>query len=427
VNPLRWFGRGRAEPPRVSIVMPSLNQARFIGQAIASVMAQLDEGLELVVADGGSSDGTLELLAAAAAAHPGRLRWASAPDGGPAQAVNAAVAQARGAIIGWLNSDDLYAPGAVARALARFRDHEDEVLVYGAGEHIDDQGTRIGPYPTREPATPLADWADGCHICQPTAFLRREVFTGLGGLDPTLRAAFDYDFWLRLLKAYPGRIGCLAEVQAQSRLHAGAITLRMRECVALEGMRVVHRHIGPAPAHWLLTHFDELQAGFPFEGAGDPLQPRLRALVAQAAAWLAPQALDAAQGRLSNHRALQLAQDGFFATVQADGWAPPVLDLRLRQPPRPYANLRLSCRHASPRGGRLRLDITAPDGESRRVEPRPGPFEIDIPLRDQRPQSRQIFRVVCANPFVPADCEAGSTDRRPLAFQVDAVRLQPAP
>jgi hypothetical protein len=121
-----------------------------------------------------------------------------------------------------------------------------------------------------------------------------------------------------------------------------------------------------------------------------------------------------------------LARPGFFAPVHADGWAPPVLDLRLRQPERPYTHLRLNCRHASPGGGRLKLDVFTPEGEVLHLEPRPGRFEISLPLHEQRPQARQIFRVVCHTPFVPANCEAGSSDGRSLAFRVDGVQLQSA-
>lgn len=422
---LQLFRPGRPAPPQISVVMPTLNQAPFLAEAVASVMSQNIESLELVVADGGSTDGTLGILASLAATYRGRLRWASVPDGGPAQAVNAAVARCRGAIIGWLNSDDLYTPGALQRALEAFARQPDAVLVYGEAEHIGAHGERIGAYPTRRPSTPLAQWVEGCHICQPSAFFRREAFAALGGLDSSLRAAFDYEFWLRLLKAHPGRIGFVPQVQAQSRLHAGAITLRFRERVALEGMQVVHRHLGPAPVHWLLTHFAELQAEHPFEAETFDLADRLHALVWQASGWLTADSVQALGAHIRNHRALQLARSGFFSAVHADGWAPPVLDLRLRQPAQPFSRLDLKCRHISPRGGRLKLDVFTPDGEVLPIAARRGPFEISLPLREQRPQARQIFRVVCRTPFVPAECEAGSADTRPLAFLVDDVHLRP--
>ena len=407
--------------------MPTLNQAPFIAESVASVMSQSVESLELVVADGGSTDGTLDILAALATAHPGRLRWTSAPDGGPAQAVNAAVARAHGAVVGWLNSDDLYTPGAVQRALEAFTSQPDAVMVYGEAEHIDAQGKRMGAYPTREPSAPLAAWIDGCHLCQPSAFFRRDTFAALDGLDTSLRAAFDYEFWLRVFKAHPGRIGYVPEVQAKSRLHAGAITLRFRERVALEGMQVVHRHIGPAPTHWLLTHFAELQAEHPFETEAIDLVTRQQQLVQQSAGWLAPDSVQALVAHIRQHRALKLARPGFFAPVHADGWAPPVFDLRLRQPERPYTHLHLSCRAASPDGGRLKLDVVTPEGEVLHLQPRRGPFEISLPLKEQRPHARQIFRVVCRTPFVPAECEAGSGDHRSLAFLVEGVELQSRP
>lgn len=418
------FARRRPAPARVSIVMPTLNQAAFIAESIDSVLSQDVDGLELVIADGGSSDGTLEQLADVVARHPDRVRWSSAPDAGPAQAVNAAVAQASGAVIGWLNSDDLYTPGAVRRALDHLQREPSHVMVYGEAEHVDQHGRRLAAYPTQPPSAPLALWADGCPICQPSAFFRRDVFQALGGLDTSLRAAFDYDFWWRLLAAHPGRVGHLAEVQARSRLHAAAITMRFRERVALEGMQVVHRHLGGAPAHWLLTHYAERQAQHPFQGEPADLVADLRALAQVAAPWLAAGEMSRLDTHLAGHRALQLARPGFYAPVHADGWAPPVLDLRLRQPAQPVTRLVLACRHASPRGGALQLDIATPaDGPLQVHVRRPGRFEIELQVHDRRPGARLVYRVQCRQPFVPADCERGSHDRRSLAFLVDDVVL----
>lgn len=422
--PWRRSGQSREPAAAVSVVMPTLNQQHFLAEAVASVMDQAVDGLELVVADGGSTDGTLELLAGLAAAHPGRLRWWSAPDDGPAAATNAAIARARGPVIGWLNSDDLYAPGAIARALDHLRREPGHVMVYGEAEHIDEQGRRIAAYPTRLPSVPLSEWADGCHICQPTVFFRREAFDAVGGLDTTLRAAFDFDLWLRLFKAYPGCVGHLPQVQAKSRLHAATITTRFRERVALEGLQVVHRHLGPAPAHWLLTHFAERLAQHPFEAQPADLRTELQALVRRATPWLQAQAPAELERSLAEHRALQLLRPGVFVAVHPDGWAPPELDLRVRQPGRPIGRLRLSCRHASPAGGPLDLEVVTPaDGILSVAVKRPGRFEIDLPVPDQRPDARLLYRVHCRRPFVPALHEAGSTDRRALAFRIEDLQV----
>ncbi len=422
--------------PRLSVVMPTRNQAPFIRSAVASVLAQagsLPEGsLELVIADGASDDGTPSILAELAAVHPGVVHWVSEPDRGPADAVNKAVARARGDIIGWLNSDDLYAPGAAARALQTFAARPELVMVYGEGEHVDVDGAPLGRYPTRAPDTPLAAWADGCPICQPTAFFRREAFDALGGLDISLRTAFDYDFWLRLFKAYPGRVGFVPQVQALSRLHAAGITLRMREQVAMEGMQVVARHIGPAPPHWLVTHVAEALSACPFDAEPAAVQQHLLALADRAAPWLGPGGASELKRQMQSSAAWQLVRPNVAAGVYADGWAPPDLELRLRQPetaPEQVGTIRLHGRHAWPRPGRLRLRLTAwHDG--RALTARSAwwrrRFVLDIPVTVRRPGAQLVFHVRASDSFVPANVVPGSRDTRALAFIAEAVELLPA-
>lgn len=413
-------------PPTLSIVMPTRNQAAFLPSAVDSVMQQAEGAaadLELVITDGASTDGTPALLAELAARHPGRIRWISEPDAGPADAVNKAVRMARAPLIGWLNSDDLYAPGAAARAVAALQTRPDWVMVYGEGEHVDLHGGSLGRYPTRTPDTPLAAWRDGCHICQPTAFFRRSAFLDIGGLDTRLRTAFDYEFWLRLFKTHPGQIGFVQAVQALSRLHAEGITLRMREQVALEGMEVVHRHLGAAPPHWLVTHVGEALAACPFDADADMVRGHLLALADRAAAWLAPGMADTLKRQMKAHRAWQLLRPDFAADVLPDGWAPPMLALRLRQrSPQPYRALRLWCRHALPGGGMLRLHSEGLEPPWQGGCSRPGPFQLTIAL-PQTPGEALSFQLVADRHFVPADSQPGSQDRRALAFQLDAVEL----
>ena len=409
--------------------MPTMNQAGFIVESVESVMSQGIDDLELIVSDGGSIDGTLAELAALSARHPGRIRWASAPDAGPAAAVNAAVARARAPIVGWLNSDDLYAPGAVRRALQHFATHPDHVMVYGEAEHVDEHGHRIERYPSRGPETPLAAYADGCHVCQPSAFFRREAFDALGGLDTGLRAAFDYDFWLRLFKAFPGRYGFVAQVQAKSRLHAGAITMRMREQVALEGIEVVSRHVGRAPAHWLLTYASELITDHPFRTPGGDLGDHLREVLGRVADRLAVEAPAELEDFLAHHQAVQMSSANVGAGLHADGWAPPVFDLRVRQPSAPGAAavtlVRLHCRHASPAAGVLQVSVATPEEGVWTLEvARRGPFVIELPVQDRRQGARLVFRLTTdSGDFVPAQVERGSADERRLAFRVEGIEL----
>jgi glycosyltransferase involved in cell wall biosynthesis len=265
--------------------MPSFNQAEFIEASITSVLTQDYPRLELVVADGGSTDGTTAILKRIQA-QDNRLRWVSEPDNGPANAINKALARTRGTLIGWLNSDDLYTPGAVGRAVTALTGPEQYALVYGHGAHINAQGDTLNRYPTLPPTTPYHRFANGCFICQPTLFFTRTVYNLLGPLDESIKTAFDFEYWLRAFKAFAGRIGFINDLQACSRLHDDCITSSMRYWVALEGLQVLHRHMGTAPGHWLLTYFTELTQGQCAPPKGQTLAEHIKQTLQAASAYL---------------------------------------------------------------------------------------------------------------------------------------------
>lgn len=271
--------------PLVSIVMPSFNQAAFITASVQSVLAQSYPNLELIVADGGSGDGTQALLANLQA-QDARLRWVSEPDAGPADALNKALRRVRGTVIGWLNSDDLYSPCAVQRAVQALSNSPDLMMVYGHAEHLDAEGKVLGAYPTVAPPPPISQFAKGCFICQPTVFFRRTLPVLLGPLDASLKTAFDFDYWLRAFNKLPGRVGFVDALQAQSRLHPGCITLRLRRTVILEGMQLLARHLGHAPKEWLLTYVNELLALPPAERGVADVDMHLAETLALVRPWL---------------------------------------------------------------------------------------------------------------------------------------------
>ncbi len=242
--------------PCFSIIMPSLNQASYLPAAMDSVLGQSVADLELIVADGASTDGTLDILHDYAARDK-RVRWFSRQDKGPADALNQALGETQGKIIGWLNSDDLYEPGALSRVLALWEADQDLVMIYGHGRHVDASGVYLEDYPTRGAMTPIDAFAQGCFICQPTVFFRRELYERLGGLDESLKTAFDFEYWVRAFSHFPGRIGFVDAYQACTRLHDACITLRMRRTVAIEGAEVVHRYLGVSPFRWWRNFFYE--------------------------------------------------------------------------------------------------------------------------------------------------------------------------
>jgi len=216
-------------------------------------------------------------------------------------------------------------------------------------------------------------------------------------------------------------------VQAQSRLHAQGITLRMREQVAMEGMQVVHRHLGAAPAHWLVTHVSEALAACPFDAETATVQRHLLSLADQAAPWLGPGGAGEAQRQMQACDAWKLLRPELVTSVYADGWAGPALELRLQQPAAQasaVAILRLHGRHAWPRPGRLRLKLTVwHEGRplaSRSVWWRQR-FVLEVPVARRMPGSALRFEVRASHAFVPANAVPGSSDRRSLAYRVEGL------
>lgn len=413
--------------PAVSVVMPSLNQRPFIAEAVRSVMSQGVDDLELVVMDGGSNDGTQSELSALEQAFSGRLRWFSGPDAGPADAVHQGVLQSKAPLIGWLNSDDLYHPGAMQRALGHLAAHPEHVMVYGQGEHVDVQGRHLEVYPTLPPSTPLHVFADGCFICQPTAYFRRAAYLEAGGLDNGLKAAFDFDLWMRMFKRHPLGIGFVDAMQASTRLHEGAITMRLRQRVALEGLLVVHRHLGAAPSHWLLTHLDELCKTHPFHTEPIALRDAMAALVERASCWLAPGHGEEILRRTESDRRVQLSNAHTAVTVHADGWAGTSCELRLRGDGPPVAALRLACANERPGGGLLRIRIQGPSGVCSGLEvDGPGRFELVVPVGGRSTGAAAVWRIETEGAFVPHELDSQSFDRRQLAFRVLDLAIERA-
>ncbi|GEM_PF-760352 len=267
--------------------MPCRNAGIFLRPAVRSVLGQ-PECLELLVADGGSTDGSMETLEALAA-EDSRLRIVSRSDVGPADALNKAFRAARGTLIAWLNADDLYAPGCLARAVAALAAHPEWLMVYGEADHINANGDLLAAYPTQPPSAGLQALRNGCFICQPSVVFRRALGVVLGPFNTTLKAAFDFDYWLRAFSSCPQRIGFIPSVQAYSRLHGDTITAAQRERVALEAMQLLARHCGHAPGHWLLTLIEEQLNNQAAQLTSEPLEQQLQRLLELVHPWLSAQ------------------------------------------------------------------------------------------------------------------------------------------
>lgn len=182
--------------PLVSIVTPSYNQAEYLEQTICSVLAQDYSPIEYLVIDGGSTDGSLEIIKN----HQSRIDyWVSEEDQGQTEAINKGFSNANGEIFAWLNSDDTYQPGAVGEAVNYLEQNPDTGLVYGDLNYIDDKGKVIGQFNARQ-ATLRRLQRGAVNIPQPAAFWRSALWHRVGPLDPDCYFAMDYDLWLRLAR-----------------------------------------------------------------------------------------------------------------------------------------------------------------------------------------------------------------------------------
>ena len=231
----------------VSIITPSYNQASYIEATIQSVLNQQIPGLEYIVVDGGSSDDTIAILQK----YQEQLRWSSQKDDGQAHAVNKGMTMTSGDIIGWLNSDDIYYPGAIEKIRRYFAAHPEVDVVYGDAWEVDCDGAIIKKYLTE--TWDLARLQVHCFISQPAAFFRRRILDRYGLLDTGLHFCMDYEYWLRL-----GMMGVsfsyIPEVFAGSRFYPGTKTCGFPLKATQEALNMLKNRIGYVPSRWLVNY-----------------------------------------------------------------------------------------------------------------------------------------------------------------------------
>ena len=223
--------------PLVSIVTPSFNQREYLEDTICSVLGQDYPALEYFVIDGGSTDGSLEIIKKYADKLTG---WVSEPDQGQTEAINKGFLRSGGKYMAWLNSDDIYQPGAIRSAVEFLQKNPEIGLVYGDTDLIDGSGKKVGRFNAQQTSYQRL-MRGGVYIPQPAAFWRRDLWEKSGPLDPTLFFAMDYDLWVRFSKL--ASIKYHPELWASFRIHGeGKTTLSDDRC--WPEMRKIHKREG---------------------------------------------------------------------------------------------------------------------------------------------------------------------------------------
>ena len=369
--------------PKVFVVTPSLNQAEYLPATIESVLSQDYQPLEYFVADGGSTDGSVDILRS----YGGRVRWRSHPDLGQAAAVADAWAHSDADLVAWLNSDDTYEPGAISEAVRFLVDHPEVDVVYGKAWHIDRRGRRTGEYPT-QPFDAAALY-HSCFICQPAAVLRRRVLGDHSLPDPSLCYALDYDLWIRLSRSC--RFGYLPRYLASSRIHSASKTFRERDRLYREAVEVTQRHFGIASRNWSVAE----------------LLYRSRQLAGR---WLLP---ERARQRLVWALSTR-AESKLVGPLYADGWAGS--QTHLRPEPEHNGRLRLDCEVPFwPFREPLRVTVSCNGTRLLETETGLGPFSIELEIPAEERESPLLLRA--SRTFIPERWGL-SPDPRPMSFLV---------
>ena len=186
--------------PLVSIVTPSYNQAAYLESTIRSVLDQDYTPLEYLIVDGGSTDGSLEIIQK----YAGRLAWwVSEKDSGQAEAINKGLQRANGEIVAWLNSDDLYLPGAIQGAVRAFQEDPNLGMVYGDAITVDPEERQLNRLAFKDWG--LKDLMGFRIICQPAVFMRKAVLEKTGCLDPSYHFMLDHLLWIKIARLAPIR------------------------------------------------------------------------------------------------------------------------------------------------------------------------------------------------------------------------------
>lgn len=237
-------------PPKFTVVTPTLNQGKYIEKTIDSVLSQGDPNLEFIIIDGGSTDGTVEIIKK----YERHLAyWVSEKDRGQSHAINKGLAASTGEYLTWLNSDDWYLPGAIHTMRELFEANPQAGMVVGAGRTVTALGEEVRFFapPSEITVDTLYNWMRGGNFLQPSSAFRRSAWNAVGQLNENIHIAMDLDLWLAMAKAGI-KFAVTSRLLSEALSHPSAKTTAFRELMQLDCALVIIKHGGEKAVRPLL-------------------------------------------------------------------------------------------------------------------------------------------------------------------------------
>jgi glycosyltransferase involved in cell wall biosynthesis len=261
--------------PSFAVVVPSFNQAKYLPATLDSILDQNYPNTEIFVADGGSTDGSADILADYVSRYPDLIRYVSAPDGGHHHGVNKGIASTTGEIIAWINADDLYVEGAFWKVAAFFHFNRCAMIVYGRNNYVGDDLNLVAEYPVDWSPLRREQVRRMMHFClppQPSLFFKRAAVTFCGALAHKI---LDYELWMRWQQDVPFYF--IDDLLSLSRLHKDAISVNADDKLLLGICDVVHRYYKIVPYSWALRYAYNRSYGAAWaKGEAPPMTRRIR-------------------------------------------------------------------------------------------------------------------------------------------------------